>query len=110
MLTREGHENKTYELAGDTAWTLSELAAEISRQTGKDIPYKNLPEADYSNALTGFCLPEPVAHAVAGYDVSASEGALFDDCHQLSKLIGRTTTSLSAAVAAALESSGNQTL
>lgn len=110
VLTSEGHENKTYELAGDTAWTLSELAAEVSRQIGKDIPYKNLPEADYANALTGFGLPEPLAHAVAGYDVSASEGALFDDSHQLSKLIGRTTTSLSAAVAAALKSSGSQSL
>lgn len=106
VLTSEGHEGKTYELAGDTAWTLSELAAEISRQTGKAIPYQNLPEADYAHALAGVGLPEPLACAVAGYDVSASEGALFDDSHQLSKLLGRATTSLSTAVAAALKNSG----
>ena len=38
VLTGEGHEGKTYELAGDEAYTLSDLAAEISRQTGKDNP------------------------------------------------------------------------
>jgi NAD(P)H dehydrogenase (quinone) len=35
VLTSAGHDNKVYELAGDTAWTLPELAAEVSKQTGK---------------------------------------------------------------------------
>jgi NAD(P)H dehydrogenase (quinone) len=35
--------------------------------------------------------------ALAGYDVCASKGALFDDSHQLSTLICRAITSLSAA-------------
>ena len=84
VLTSEGHEGKVYELAGDKAYTLHDLAAEISRQTGKDIPYKNLPEADYAAALTSFGLPEGLAQAIAGWDVSASDGALYDDSHQLS--------------------------
>ena len=53
VLTGEGHGGKTYELAGDASHTLSELAAEISRQTGRTIPYKNLPEAEYAVALAG---------------------------------------------------------
>jgi NAD(P)H dehydrogenase (quinone) len=60
VLTNEGHDGKVYELAGDEAYTLSELAAEVSRQYGKEIPYKNLPEADYAAALTSFGLPEGV--------------------------------------------------
>ena len=102
VLTGEGHEGRTYELAGDEAYTLSHLAAEISRQTGKDIPYKNLPEADYAKALAGFGLPEGLAQAIASFDVDASAGALFEDGRQLSRLIGRPTTPLSAAVAEAL--------
>jgi NAD(P)H dehydrogenase (quinone) len=102
VLTSPGHDGKTYELAGDEAYTLTELAAEVSRQSGKTIPYKNLPEADYAAALAGFGLPAGLAQAIAGWDVSASKGALFDDGRQLSKLIGRPTTPLSAAVAAAL--------
>ena len=45
-------------------------------------------------------LPEPVAALLADSDTGISKGALFDDGHQLSKLIGRTTTSLAAAVRA----------
>ena len=102
VLTSTGHDGKTYELAGDAPYTLSDLAAEISRQSGKVIPYKNLPEADYAAALTGFGMPAWLAQAIAGWDVSASQGALFDDGRQLSRLIGRPTTPLSAVVAAAL--------
>lgn len=102
VLTSTGHDGKTYELAGDASYTLSDLAAEISRQSGKTIPYKNLPEAGYAAALTGFGLPAGLAQAIASWDVSASQGALFDDGRQLSRLIGRPTTPLSAMVAAAL--------
>ena len=103
VLTSEGHEGKVYELAADKAWTLSDLAAEISKQTGKDIPYKNIAEADYAAALKGFGLPDAFAASIASWDVGASNGALFDDGHQLSKLIGRPTTPLSVSVAAALK-------
>ena len=102
VLTGEGHAGMTYELAGDQAWTLSDLAAEISRQAGKNIPYKDLPESDYAAALVGFGLPEPAAKAYASFDVGASKGALFDDGRQLSRLISRPTTPLAVSVAEAL--------
>lgn len=102
VLTTPGHDGKTYELAGDSAYTLAELAAEISRQTGKTLPYVDLPQADYARALAGIGLPAALAQAIAGWDVGASQGALFDDGRQLSRLIGRPTTPLADAVAAAL--------
>jgi len=104
VLTTEGHAGKTYELAGDIAYTLGDLAAEISRQSGQEIPYKNLPEAEYARLLAGFGLPEAFASGLAAWDVDASKGALFDDSRQLSRLIGRPTTPLAQAVAAALKS------
>jgi NAD(P)H dehydrogenase (quinone) len=103
VLTSAGHDGKTYELAGDGAYTLAELANEISRQLGKDLPYRNLPEADFAAILTSVGLPAPMAAAYASFDVSAARGALFDDGRQLSTLIGRPTTPLSASVATALE-------
>jgi NAD(P)H dehydrogenase (quinone) len=103
VLTGEGHKGKTYELAGDKAYTLSELAAEISRQTGKTIPYKNLSETEYAEALMGFGLPAPMAQAYASFDAGAAKGALFEDGHQLSKLIGHPTTPLVTSVAEALK-------
>lgn len=102
VLTGPGHDGHTYELAGDEAWTLAELAAEVSRQTGKSIPYKNLPEAAYAAALQGFGVPPEFARAIASWDVSASQGALFDDGHALSKLVGHATTPMPVTVAQAL--------
>lgn len=102
VLAGGGHEGKIYELAGDNAWTLPELAAEISRQTGRDIPYKDLPAADYAAALKSVGVPAGFADAIAGWDVAASRGALFDDGRHLSALIGRPTTPLADTVAAAL--------
>jgi NAD(P)H dehydrogenase (quinone) len=103
VLTAENQAGRVYELAGDTAYTLAELAAEISRQSGKNIGYVNLPEAEYKNVLVKAGLPEAVAALLADSDTGVSKGALFDDGHQLSKLINRPTTSLATAVAAAME-------
>ncbi|WP_027173828.1 SDR family oxidoreductase [Methylobacterium sp. 10] len=102
VLTGEGHEGRTYELAGDEAYTLADLAAELSRQTGRDIPYRDLPQAEYAALLTGFGLPDVLAEGLAAWDVDAAQGALFDEGRQLSTLLGRPTTPLSAGIAAAL--------
>jgi NAD(P)H dehydrogenase (quinone) len=102
VLTGQGHEGKVYELAGDEAYTLSDLATEISRQSGKNIPFKNLSQADYAAALAGFGLPVGLAQAIAGWDVAASQGALQDTSRQLSALIGRPTTPMPVSVGEAL--------
>lgn len=94
----------TYELAGDSSYTLNELAAEISRQTGKQIPYKDLPEADYRDLLVKVGLPPGLAAGLASWDVGASHGALFHQKRELSELIGRPTTPLSVSVGQALRS------
>ena len=102
VITNEDHMGKLYELAGDESYTLSELASEISKQSGKTIPYKNLPETEYAKILKSIGLPESISEAIASWDVCASKGDLFNDSHQLSKLIGRPTTPLSESVKAAL--------
>lgn len=102
VLTKEGQAGKVYELAGDTAYTLTDLAAEIARQSGKPIVYKDMPEAEYKAALMQVGLPEGFAALLADSDVGASKGGLFDDGHQLSQLIGRPTTPLADVVKAAL--------
>lgn len=101
-LTGRAETNRTYELAGDTAYTLAEFAEELSRQTGKSIPYVNLPEAQYADILLKAGLPTPLAHGLASWDTGAAQGALFDDQHQLSHLIGRPTTPLSESIRQAL--------
>lgn len=96
------HDGVVHELAADDAFTLADLAAEVSRQTGKALPYRDLPEAEFAAALAGAGLPAPVASMIARWDVATAEGALFDDGRVLSRLIGRPTTPLAEMVRAAL--------
>ncbi|WP_320712607.1 SDR family oxidoreductase [Enterobacter cloacae] len=98
VVSEEGHAGKVYELAGDSAWTLSELAAELSKQSGKPVVYQNMSEADFAAALKSVGLPAGLADMLADSDVGASKGGLFDDSHTLSKLIGQPTTSLAESV------------
>ncbi|MGQ9450248.1 SDR family oxidoreductase [Leclercia sp. TB492] len=98
VISEEGHAGKVYELAGDQAWTLGELAAELSRQSGKNVVYQNLSEADFAAALKGVGLPAGLADMLADSDVGASKGGLFDDSHTLRALLGRPTTPLAESV------------
>lgn len=91
VLAGEGHDGKVYELSGDTAWTLADLAAEISKVTGKEVAYQNLPKDDYAGVLAGAGLPAPYAALLADVDVNVSRGWLADTPGTLSELIGRPT-------------------
>ncbi len=51
VISETGHEGKVYELAGDSARTLTQLAAELPNRAGKSVTYQNLSEADFAAAL-----------------------------------------------------------
>ncbi len=95
--------SRTYELAGDEAFTLREFAAELSRQCGKTIVYRDLPEPDYKAALVSAGLPDAMATLLARSSAVTRQGALFDNGRQLSRLIGRPTTPLKGVIAAVLK-------
>jgi len=101
-LTADGHAGKTYELAADQAFTLAELAAEVSRQSGKSVVYSDLSQAAFEGVLTGAGLSADLAALLADADAAAARGALFDDGGALGRLIGRPTTPLASLVASAL--------
>ncbi|SET56966.1 SDR family oxidoreductase [Kosakonia radicincitans] len=98
VISEEGHAGKVYELAGDNGWTLSELAALLSKASGKNIVYQNLSEADFAAALKGAGLPDVFANLLADSDAGAAKGGLFDDSKTLSKLIDRPTTPIADSV------------
>ncbi|MGA5106011.1 SDR family oxidoreductase [Streptomyces cellulosae] len=103
VLTGEGHENTTYELGGDEAWSFAEYAAELSRQTGREIVYNPVTPEALTGILTGAGLPEPVAATFAGVDAAIAKGELVVDSGDLSRLAGRPTTPLAEAIAVALK-------
>ena len=104
VLTGKGYEDSVLELGGDCPYTRAELAAEVSRQTGKEVGYRDLSQSDYRKVLGAF-LPTMVAESIADAEAHATQGALDDGSHTLSRLLGRPTTSLAAAVESALKTS-----
>ncbi|WP_369261273.1 NAD(P)H-binding protein [Streptomyces sp. R35] len=103
VLTGEGHENKTYELSGDTAWSFAEYAAAVAEYSGKEIAYNAVPAEVYTGILTGAGLPGPFAAILAGVDVSIENGELAGTPGDLSRLTGRPTTPITESIAAALK-------
>jgi NAD(P)H dehydrogenase (quinone) len=102
VLAGDGHEGRAYELGGDEAFTLAELAAEIGTQAGRPVRYLDLPEDEYAQVLTGAGLPEAATVTLADADRGLARGDLYVDSGDLSRLIGRPATTLREAVAAAL--------
>jgi NAD(P)H dehydrogenase (quinone) len=103
VLTGEGHENKAYELSGDSAWTLTEYAAELSKQSGKEVTYTDVPGEALKGILLGAGLPEPLVDILVDVDVSGiSRGLLTGGSGDLSRLIGRPATPLADTIVAAL--------
>jgi NAD(P)H dehydrogenase (quinone) len=103
VLTGEGHENKAYELGGDEAWSFAEYAAELSKQTGKEITHNSVPGDVLQGILTGAGVPEPFAASLVGVDASIEKGELVVSTGDLSRLVGRPTTPFTEAITAALK-------
>lgn len=103
VLTGAGHENTAYELSGDVAWSFAEYAAELSRQTGREIVYSNVPADAYREILVGAGVPAPFADILVDVDAAVSRGLLATVTGDLARLIGRPTTPIADSIAAALK-------
>ncbi|HEX8139796.1 MAG TPA: SDR family oxidoreductase [Pyrinomonadaceae bacterium] len=100
VLTGKEHWNHVYELGGDQAFTLSELAAEVARQSGREVVYRDMPADAYAEALAGFGVPEPFARVLADSDLGIKRGELYTESDDLRELIGHPTATLAEAVKA----------
>lgn len=93
---------KVYELGGDQAFTVAELAAEISAAAGTTIAYNDLPAPEYVAMLASVGVPAPFAEILADSDLGLARGELLVEGNDLSTLLGRPTTTLRDAVRSAL--------
>lgn len=97
----DGHQNRVYELGGP-GFTLAELAAEIGRQSGRDIGYTDLSEDAYAQALVDAGVPAEAAAVYADSDRAAAKGALYIEGDDLARLLGRPVTPWPEIIRAAL--------
>ena len=101
-LVADDQAGRVYELGGDTAFTLGEYAAALADESGTEVVYRDLPAAELSAVLVGAGLPEPYADILADSDLGLARGELLADSGDLSRLIGRPTTTPAEAIRAAL--------
>ena len=104
VLVADGQAGKVYELGGDDAFSLADLAAEISAATGETITYNDLPAQEYVGVLTGVGVPGAFAEILADSDLGIARGDLLVSTGDLGRLIGRPTASLAQAVRSAAAS------
>jgi len=102
ILTGASEPDRVYELAGDEAFTLSDVAKVLSEAAGRTVQYRDLPEGEYREALIGAGVPASFAAALAEYSAKAAGGILAERSHMLSGLIERPTETMREAILRAL--------
>ncbi|MFD5431489.1 SDR family oxidoreductase [Kitasatospora sp. NPDC127067] len=104
VLVGEGHRGEVYELSGDAAWSLPELAAELAKASGRPVEHRDVTPAEHLDALVGAGLPQGFAEALVDVDAGIARGELAGTPGDLARLIGRPTVPLAESVRAALNS------
>ncbi|MFE2723193.1 SDR family oxidoreductase [Kitasatospora sp. NPDC059327] len=93
-----GHENTVYELSGDVAWSLPELAAELAQASGQPVEHREVTPAEHRAVLVGAGLPEGFAEILVDVDAGIARGELAGTSGDLARLIGRPTVPLAESV------------
>jgi len=104
VLVADDQAGKVYELGGDHAFTMDQLACEISSAAGREVTYNDLPAHEYQQILVGVGVPDAFAEILADSDLGIARGDLLVTSGDLQKLIGRPSTPLSEAVRSAAAS------
>ncbi|NGZ76335.1 SDR family oxidoreductase [Saccharibacillus alkalitolerans] len=103
VLTREGHENKAYELTASHPFSYDEYAAVLAEVSGKPVVHKALPAPEAVSAMVAAGVPEGGAgfliHVV---DAAIERGEFGLPSDDLANLIGDAYTPLKTAVEQAL--------
>lgn len=92
VLAGGDHAGRIYELAGDTSFTLADLAAVAAEVSGKPVAYQNMEPEKLRSTLMEAGAPEMLARILSNTDAGVEKGALFDDGGTLARLIGRPST------------------
>lgn len=92
VLTTEGPVKRVYELAGDVAWTQSDLAAALSEVLDKAVEVAIVSADEHAAILTSAGLDAGLVGFIVGVDAGIRQGDLELATGDLSSLIGRPTT------------------
>lgn len=102
VLAEGGHAGAVYELGGEPAFTLGELADIVSEASGRAVVYQDLPPDSLVAAMSAAGVPEMMANVLADSDQGIARGELFTESGDLARLIGRAPTTAREAIEASL--------
>ena len=94
VLTRPGHENKTYEITGPELVSFHDIAGQLSDVMGREIRYVDVPAEDFKESLVHWVPDDWYVETVSDmFKLTAQgRGALLNDVY--TQVTGRAPTSL----------------
>tara|TARA_R110001583_G_scaffold13561_2_gene57940 strand:- start:580 stop:1452 length:873 start_codon:yes stop_codon:yes gene_type:complete len=94
ILTSEGHENKTYDVSTDMAYSYQEITALITKLTGKEIRYTSPSVEEFTNTLKKADVPDEYIGLFKGFALAIKDGELDKTSTIFEQMIGRKATTL----------------
>lgn len=98
LLVQDNHENKTYNISGDVAYSYADIAQILSELSNKKIEYTNLDEKLYEQLLTDIQLPEFLIYLTKGTVVDIKQHQYEINSSDLKTLLGRSPLDLKSAL------------
>ena len=97
-LTSDGHDNATYELGGDTAWTMRDLSDTFADVLGRPVTLHEVSTDEHISLLREAGLDDGTIGFVTTLDRNTADDTLHVTSGDLSRLIDRPTTPIADAV------------
>ena len=94
VVTTQGHDNETYSLSGDTDFTYADIAKAMATVLERDVTYVPVSPNELRSQLTGAGLDGGLAAFLVGLDETIATGTFARVGDDLTRLIGRPTSSL----------------
>ena len=88
-LTEEGHAGQIYEVTGPRLLTFTEVAVEISRASGREIPYIQIPREAFSTAIAASGAPDDIIWLLDYLFSSVLDGRNASVCDGVKRALGR---------------------
>jgi NAD(P)H dehydrogenase (quinone) len=89
LLTREGHENKVYEMGGPVAYSFHDIAGLLSELSGKTIQYVSPSAEAFTQQLKGYGVPDEAIQGAATFCVAIAQGEFNFPSTDLEAILGR---------------------
>ena len=94
ILTAKGHENKTYEVSGNKAYSFSEIATLISEVSGTEINYVSPNADEFTETLKSYGVPQPAIDMTLMFAKGIAQGEFNETASIYKDLTGNEPTSL----------------